>query len=340
MDNRRLSFFVGLASIIGLIGLAVLLFRFGELEGVLRSSYPLEVRTDEAAGLRPGSPVTLRGVRVGSVERIEVDDHPEYPVRILSSIDQDQRIPGSADTVTFRIEQSLIGGTAALNLRGGAAPGSLATDGTARLRGTFRSTLDELAGRLEDRLAPLVDAAEAFAGLAEAYGALGIHLTDLLAPQAQADLEGGAPANLRTVVDRLNGLIGEADAAVAEARSWLQDGTLRADARSTVQGAARLMEKASTTMDRYAALADSLEGDARRFVQEITRVGDELAGTLEEVRVLTRAAKSGDGTVAQLLSNPDLYNALTDAAVRLERALVEFQLLVAKLKSEGVKVGF
>jgi hypothetical protein len=44
--------------------------------------------------------------------------------------------------------------------------------------------------------------------------------------------------------------------------------------------------------------------------------------------------------MAQLLNNPDLYNSMNDAAVRLERALTEAQLLIEKFKAEGVPVRF
>ena len=49
-------------------------------------------------------------------------------------------------------------------------------------------------------------------------------------------------------------------------------------------------------------------------------------------------ASEGNGTVGMLLNNPDLYNSLTEAAVRLQRVLEEVQLLIEKLKAEGVQI--
>jgi hypothetical protein len=69
-------------------------------------------------------------------------------------------------------------------------------------------------------------------------------------------------------------------------------------------------------------------------------VADSLSATLEDVRRLTRLASEGQGTVAQMLNNPDLYNSMTDAAQRLERALTEAQLLIEKYKAEGVPIHF
>jgi hypothetical protein len=72
----------------------------------------------------------------------------------------------------------------------------------------------------------------------------------------------------------------------------------------------------------------------------LLRTADDVALTLEEVRRVTSVATDGEGTVAQLLSNPDLYNSLEDAATRLERTLVEIQLYIEKIKAEGIDVDF
>ena len=49
---------------------------------------------------------------------------------------------------------------------------------------------------------------------------------------------------------------------------------------------------------------------------------------------MARKANAGEGSLGMMLNNPDLYNALTDAAVRLERTLVEIQLFIQKVKAE------
>ena len=40
------------------------------------------------------------------------------------------------------------------------------------------------------------------------------------------------------------------------------------------------------------------------------------------------------------MSNPDLYNALTDSAERLKAALAEVELLLRKVRDEGLDVKF
>ena len=75
-------------------------------------------------------------------------------------------------------------------------------------------------------------------------------------------------------------------------------------------------------------------------VRGLLPIADDVAVTLEEVRRLTTLASEGEGTIAEMLRNPDLYNSLDDAAVRLERTLVEIQLYIEKIKAEGLDIDF
>ena len=76
------------------------------------------------------------------------------------------------------------------------------------------------------------------------------------------------------------------------------------------------------------------------MVQRLLPVADELAVTLEEIRRLTTLATEGEGTVALLLNNPDLYLSLDDAATQLDEALREVRLFIQKVKAEGLPINY
>ncbi len=73
------NFVVGLTTIGSLVGLAVLLLLFGELDSLIRPRYALTINTNHAVGLRPGSSVELNGVPVGVVDSIRVRVETPYP---------------------------------------------------------------------------------------------------------------------------------------------------------------------------------------------------------------------------------------------------------------------
>src|SRR5204863_6010384 len=141
--------------------------------------------------------------------------------------------------------------------------------------------------------------------------------------------------NLRTAIAKLNAALDDVRDSLTLAKQWLGDEQIKNDARSAVQKANALIEKATTAVDRYTQLAESLQTDAKDLQSRLLPIVDNLSSTLEDVRRLTKLAGEGKGTVAQMLNNPDLYNSLNDAAVRLDRTLTEATLLIQKIKAEG-----
>ena len=111
MNQTARDFLIGLCSIVALVGLGVLLMRFGEIN--TSSRYLVTIPTIEASGLRPGSMVTFNGVKVGVVESTEPSGDPLWPVTIIIGIDEGRSIPSS---VTPYSNSSLLGtgGTLAL----------------------------------------------------------------------------------------------------------------------------------------------------------------------------------------------------------------------------------
>jgi phospholipid/cholesterol/gamma-HCH transport system substrate-binding protein len=292
------NFLLGLTSIAGLVALATLLLLFGELEAVLRPRYLLTIDCTNAVGLRAGSTIELNGVPVGQVDRVVAIQHPEFPVRILALIDYQVEI---AEQVKLYATSSLLGGSATLQLEAPAHPGGpvLATDGSAHVADEIRSRLiAQLTSELDSRMGPVVEAMREFEMLAR-------NLNELVEPPDPDD------RNIRTAVATLNEVLEQMHAALA---------------------------RATTAIDELSGMAGRLEADADTVVARLTGVADELTLTLTEARGLIRTAASGDGTVGQLLNNPDLYESLDDAAERMERTLRDLQLLLDKIRQDGLRV--
>lgn len=112
MRHSTQDLMVGLCSIGALAGLSALLLRFGELNRVLESHYPVTLRANAAMGLRGGSQVLLEGVPVGEVDRISLDLDASMPVVIILSLKQP--VPVS---VRPTISSGLLGGGAKIDFR-------------------------------------------------------------------------------------------------------------------------------------------------------------------------------------------------------------------------------
>jgi phospholipid/cholesterol/gamma-HCH transport system substrate-binding protein len=345
MRERVRNFWIGLTTIVAMLGLAVMLFLFGELEAIFDNSWRMKIEVVNANGLRKGSMITMYGVPIGQVVAIEMHADPAYPVRILASIEPTVNIP---ENVRLYSASALISTRTNLQLVVPDVAGAdIARDGTGVLRGTIGSQMfEEITAQLDRRMTPILESLSKFNDVASAITAVTDDVAEMVRPQTSDELAAGAPANLRTATDRIaravanfDDAVGSANEALQLSKAWLGDEQLRLNVNDAVAKATTLIEEATTTMSTYTALAASIEGDSTRLVHSLIPVADDASTTLEEIRRVLRLANEGDGTVGRLLRDPDLYNSLDDAAVRLERLMVEVQLLVEKIKAEGVKIG-
>ncbi|MCH7602037.1 MAG: MCE family protein [Planctomycetes bacterium] len=332
MRETTQNFLVGLTSIIAIIGMAVLLMQFGELDR-FKKRYVLTIHTNHAAGLRQGSSVEYNGVPIGFVKKVDLSPDPRYPVQIEVLIDNDQRIPANAIPYS---QTSIFGGSAILELEG--TESGLQDEGdyfpkendTNDIFSPIRFRLiEQITTELDDRMKPIISSLEAFQKLSETYTEFGENLNKILFTSEEGD-----------TIRNLNNVLTQISEALQLAKLWLGDEQMLNDFRRSVENAHLLIEKATSTFDRYTRLADVLEEDAETIVKGLLPISDQIASTLEDVRNITRLAMEGDGTVSQLLNNPDLYRSLDDAAVRLEQTLVEIQLYIQKIKTEGLDIAF
>ena len=342
MKQITRDFLIGLTSLIALAGLVLLLFWFGELDAFVRPRYLLTIHTENAMGLRPGSVVELNGVPIGVVHFISIESNVPNPVRIELLIDQQMVIP---DTAVPYVETSLLGASATLILDAPpVAPDTpvefLPTDGLASITGLLEiRTVAEIRRELDQRMAPLLEALGSFKALAETYTALGANLNELVTPPGETTPGIERPANLRDTVTRVNTVLKQVEDTVVLAQDWLGDQELHDEAKNTLTDARDLFDRADQTLTRYTQLADEIKADADTMTGRLTELSDEVALVMEEVNRLARQAREGDGTVGQLLNNPDLYNSLDDASRQLGEAARRLQLLIEKFRAEGVKLG-
>ena len=330
MRERVRNVLVGVCTIGALGSAGAMLFLFGEIEPFFANRWQVQVALNEAGGLRKGSLVTLNGVPIGAIERVVIWGDRERPVLVVAGIDEGARIP---DPSTPSIQSSLLGSgarlefTAALPLRDPVQHYKI--DGTVTLTGRSQSFDERIIEQLDLRVQPIVKTFDEIGVLAKNLNAL---------VEAPADGAAPDPESVRGAIRRLNQTLATAEGALASAQSWLDDEQLRTDIRDTAHGASELMRDATITANRIGALADSLAKDADELKAGALPVLDRAASALDEINRLVNAARTGDGTVGRLVNDPALYESLADAAKRLDDALVKLNLLIDKVRAEGIGV--
>ncbi|MFN3582071.1 MAG: outer membrane lipid asymmetry maintenance protein MlaD [Pseudomonas sp.] len=108
MRNRTLELTVGLFILIGLLALLALALRVSGLTmGVASDSYKVHAHFDNVAGLTPRARVTMAGVTIGQVTRIDFDKN-RYTGRVEMAINGDiKTLP--ADSTASILTAGLLG---------------------------------------------------------------------------------------------------------------------------------------------------------------------------------------------------------------------------------------
>lgn len=335
MTDRGRDFVIGLVTIIALAGISLLLLQFGELDKLLHPSYPISIKLNSAGMTRIGSAVNLNGVRVGSVYNVQLVNDAKYPVLVSALVERRYPIPEgtSAEAVDSFIGS---GGRLELRLPDPYDPDSatLTMDGSAVLVGHWASFGDSLGRQLEGKMAPILESLDSFNALAKTWTDVGTRFDHLLDPESADN-----PISLSGAIKEFNATLGQAKEALVLAQAWLGDEQLQADISSAAFKANRLLESATAAVENISNLAQGLGNDADRLTDSVIPVSEQLSLTLARIDAVLKQAAEGEGTLGQLMTNPDLYRSLEDAARKLDSALGQLELLLQKIRDEGLELG-
>lgn len=343
------DFLTGVCTLGGFGVFAGILLLFGELRGVGDRRYTMYVRLDTAAGVNDSSPVSLNGVRVGTVQRLAPAPDDPRAVDLALRVREGVAIPSNAQVF---LDRSLVGDSILDFYVPEGLPVAPAVEPGGRLTLRAETLVTRISRGVEEPLKELSRLSARFDELSLTYTEVGRNINRLVEPRTPADVQQGAAPNLASVIGRV-------DTVLADAESWLGDETLRQDAREAVtrlkdtldsvkQAAAELENSAQVARQRVDTLSTRVESslnNADATIQETRAAVAQGAQTLRhaetaatELGKLIQGVNSGAGTLGRLAQDPELYNSMRDAAKRLERALTEVQLLAEKYRAEGIRL--
>jgi phospholipid/cholesterol/gamma-HCH transport system substrate-binding protein len=359
MTETRRNTIVGLTTLTGLLGLAWLIFVFGDVAGVVTHTYPIAINIDDASGLAQGSRIKLVGVDIGSIGDIQVQADPAEGVTLFCDIKHKYDIPENA---IVNSATGPLGGSANININpapyepGDPVPSMLPKDGSATINATATSItrqLQELADSLtkdvKKQLENFGRLTEEITTLSREYTVVGKNINTMFEVQSPEDIESGkARPNINTIVARTDARIAELKVTLKHINDLIGDEQLRSDIRQTVANARDLTANANTFINEdareFADRASGATDDLRQQIAQLSRrysaVADDLTETLQTLNAALADARSGEGTVGKLIQDPALYDSLTDAAQRLSAAIKQATLLMEKWKAEGLPIQF
>ena len=321
MNETMRDFAIGVCSIIAVVGLSILLIRFGEIR--TSDQYEIQIPSLTATGLRGGNSVTLNGVKIGTITSVSNTTDPAWPVRFVLGIDEQHLVPSTA--IPFATS-SLLGTGSALDLS--VAPEALSaptlpTDGSARLPGPIRNLMvTQINEALDERLQPVLGSVQS---LSETYTELGDGLVAMVGG-------GGATTDGPTIRSTL----ARVDGALQLLELWLDNDEARASMHDLMATGIIFVNEGIDLVNEVTMLAGNIDARSETMMDELVPVASELAGMLDTSERLLAAMRDGDGTLGQLVKNPDLYNSMEASMKQLEAAIISFTLMVDQLREEGL----
>lgn len=286
---------------------------------IFSRNVPYYVAYPEIGGIQTATPVTIQGVKVGTVTAIDFDPSVSRDVVLQLTVRRSFRIPSDSKA---RIYSDGIMGGKAIAIEMGDSPQPLSKGDTlvaAETRDMLAAAGTELAD-VKERLTRVMD------NLAVTLE----NVNTLL-----ADNKG----NIDGMLTHLNSISGNMDAVLAA-----EKGSLRA----TIDNIGRFSTALGENSERFSSMIANLD----RFSQQLTEadidsLSQGLRATLSELNRTVSRINEGEGTVGKLMNDPRLYESLETASANLAALLedlkshpkryVHFSLFGRKDKGETVK---
>jgi phospholipid/cholesterol/gamma-HCH transport system substrate-binding protein len=308
MTRASRDLLIGLTAVGGLLVVAWMLMRFGELAGVGVSYRRVVLRAESARGISPVAPVTYSGVRIGDVTEIRLAPDGSGDALIAVRYRDSVEIPSAFDIF---LDASFVGdATLDIEPRPG-WDGSPTPGAGEEHRVEVRSLTSTLERAVTTRLDRFDTTAARIDTLAETYTEVGRRLATVL------DSGGKGEADIRSLLVRIETVLDQTD-------RWLADGALLRDIRSAVE--------------RWELAASTISAQSESIGARADRTLTAVSGAADELRDLTARINRGEGTLGQLATNADLYRSLEAAAEQLRALLRDARLLIEKFRDEGVPI--
>ncbi len=326
MDERIMQFRIGvmvLGSVI-ITGTLVLLFgpetNFSELFQ-LGGKYTLQVEFDEAPGVRENTPVLKSGIVIGRVTKVELIERGRLAL-VTARIQDDMKI---YDNETCRINRSLLGDSE-LEFIKSEGPGNVLELNGEPLEGMVVADPLQMVGNLEGNLSKAIDS------IAETSTKLGNFIEKIDRVMGTEEEMDDARNRLRNITDvtletmkaieqlaeNANDVIGDEVVRTQLKESIRQVPELITEVRQTVDQMNRTLQSADYNLRNLEGFTAALDEHGANVLEQLDRSAGQLELVLGEMATFSASLNNPEGTIGQLLNNPELYDSLNRTVRNVE----------------------
>lgn len=327
MDDRTIQFRVGVMVVATIIIAAILVLLFGEIPVRIQSQYTVYIHFPDASGVSRDTPIRLSGILIGRVRDVAFAE--DEGVIVTAGIYSNIRLRHNQ---VCRITGSLLGGDSQVQFvrsRDPSLPDTYIQDGEL-IAGVVASDPLSVISNLEGELSTAI----------RSIGSTSSEIGEL-AGQITGFVENNGDQFNRIILQAERSLAGF-ESAVRHADEIIGDPMVKEDLRRAVSSLPELFDDTRAVVERMQGTLDSvdrnlanIEGVTRplgeRGEEMVMRI-DSITGRLDELTFeftqFARALNNPEGSLGQLLNNPEVYQNINSAAENIERLTRELRPIV------------
>ncbi len=338
MSNRKEEFrigVVGLAAVL-VVGLLITLNK-GTSLSFSGAPYVIQIRVDSAPGVGPNTPVRKDGVLIGRV--LETSFVPGGGVLIMANLQ-----PGTPiyQSDRCRVQPSSLFGDAVINFShsGDRVVPVPVPDGS-QIQGEALSDPIDAITKLQVEIGPAIEsigrAADGVASLTEKFDSvLGVDFNTNEVEGLITDVRQAA-VQFRETMARVSNFTDGVDNVFDGEELKTSISQISQDLPQLLISAQEVVTRATTTLESLDSVVESAEtnlNNLQGFTKPLGDRGDELAGMLTEsieslsksladIAVFAAALNDSEGTIAQLVSDPALYENINTVIGNTNTVLIQ-----------------
>lgn len=240
-------------------------------------------------GLAAKSPITINGLKVGSVS--DITFHPYKKGILVAHLNLSNDIEFSVNSVAQIYSPDFISGKS-LKINIAIDEGDIATNGD-----TLIGEVDSgIMGMINEQIAPLQSKVESFV----------VH-TDSVMQNINKIMNEENQQNIQQSLAHMNVILGRFKSTAGNLDKLTREGG-KIDS---------ILTGANATMENFSQISDSIKE------VNIGKTVEELQASLESFNMMLDSINSGQGTLGKLMHDEALYNNLTNSSKELEELLRE-----------------
>jgi phospholipid/cholesterol/gamma-HCH transport system substrate-binding protein len=331
MDERVMQFRVGVMALATLLITASLVLLVGKLPSFVQGTYTVYIKFHDAPGVSQDTPIRKFGIRIGRVTRVGFADDESGAI-VTAEINNDVKLRSDE---YCRINNSLLG-DAILEFLDKDPAHTPETDIEAGdvLEGTVRSDPFQVIANLEGNLS-------------EALGSVG-RTSDEIGVLARrvSDLLGNNDEQFARIVAKTEQTIDQLRATIASTDDILRDPVMKENLKRAINDLPNVMMDARdaisnlkttlTGVDRNLANLEGLTkplGDrGPQLVANIESSTAKLDKVLTDLADFSEKLENPQGSLGQLLNNPDVYQQINSAATNINQLTKDLKPIVKDVR--------